>query len=106
MAQVYAISSVDDQGRCEAIKIGVAENPHSRVKQLQTGSWQYLELIAVSTDMPRSLAELIERSALRMFKQLGMSAKGEWVFRRGGFGNGITTDPDAFAAWLSLGRMG
>lgn len=58
-------------------KVGVSHNPHLRLKQLQGGHPQKLEIFALYWFEHRRPAEFVEKHALRLWKDKRMD--GEWL---------------------------
>ena len=77
---IYLIGSYDRFGKCKGLKIGVSDDPERRVRQLQTGSHDRLELVAHWMASSGSRAYSVEAEAHHKFRNHRMI--GEWFYAK------------------------
>ena len=70
---VYVIAA---ESTCSYVKIGISDNPHRRIRQLQTGSPFFLFVFGVFEAATREAAEGIEAAAHYIMDEA--RAAGEW----------------------------
>lgn len=63
----------------DVCKIGVAENPFGRLRELQTGCWEPLQIKALFWYPSRDIAGIHEFKSLALAKKEGLRLSGEWV---------------------------
>lgn len=73
---VYFITTEDNQGRCPAIKIGMTDDVRSRLTQLQTGAYAWLDVAGLVQFGSRSDARAFESECHEMLANNRLA--GEW----------------------------
>ena len=79
MSNVWSLYFVSPVSHPEVTKIGIAVDPYERLRGLQCGCWDELNIFALFWFPHHNTSASLEYAALSLARREGVRLKGEWV---------------------------